>query len=193
MAEYMYVDDSNLWIEGMRVAAVHNRLAYSVEHAMQEGILEHGWMFDFYRLKDFAFGSTGQPARAVVYGSRTGSNQEMWKVAERSGFEVKTYDREPHAKEKKVDTSMSVDMVMDAFRRMCPGDDTVTIFAGDADYVPAVCALKTHHLHTVVCFWDHASRELKEECDEFIALDPYLDYHTLGGLASMGRIKGLSV
>ena len=38
--DYVYVDNSNLYIEGRRVSAVRNGLARSIVEAMNEGILD---------------------------------------------------------------------------------------------------------------------------------------------------------
>ena len=40
--DYIYVDNSNLYIEGRRVSAVAQGLAANIREAMDYGILDHG-------------------------------------------------------------------------------------------------------------------------------------------------------
>jgi len=104
----------------------------------------------------------------------------LWKVAENRGFEVLVYDRSIRNKEKKVDTSISTEMVADSYERMDVTSDEITLVAGDSDYVPTVEKLRSRGIPVYVAFWDHASRELKEAATRFISLDPYLDHLRVG-------------
>lgn len=64
----------------------------------------------------------------------------------------------------------------DAYTKMIKTEDVLTLVAGDADFVPAIESLRRDGYLIEVFFWNHASQELKNTCDKFVALDPHLDY-----------------
>lgn len=173
MANFVYVDNSNVWIEGMRVSAVKNGLAPDIWTANAEKIVDYGWRLDFGRLYDFAGGDAD--GRAVLYGSKPPPNDSMWKAAEHKGFEVVVFERSTSNREKKVDTQMAADIVSDSYERMKPDEDEITVVAGDSDYVPVVEKLRQRGFSCSVVFWEQAARELKESASKFISLDPYLE------------------
>ena len=57
MADYIYVDNSNLYIEGKRVSAVKNRLAMNIYDAMNNRIIDHSYTISFGRLHEFVAGT----------------------------------------------------------------------------------------------------------------------------------------
>lgn len=67
-------------------------------------------------------------------------------------------------------------MVKDAYKRMNADSDTIVLIAGDADFVPAVRDLVEDKFRVEVVFCDHAAKELKDMCTQFISLNPHLDY-----------------
>ena len=52
----MYVDNSNVFIEGKRAKAVANGAAMNIHDAMRTGILEQSYKIDFGKLHDFIAG-----------------------------------------------------------------------------------------------------------------------------------------
>ena len=52
MADYVYVDNSNLYIEGRRVSAVAQRSAEDIYDAMNNGVLDHGYTISFGKLRE---------------------------------------------------------------------------------------------------------------------------------------------
>ena len=177
VANFIYVDNSNVWIEGMHVATVASGLASDIQAAMSDNVCDYEWKLDFGRLYQFAGGDTA--GRAVLFGSRPPANDSLWTVAKNRGFEVIVYDRSIRNKEKKVDTSVATEIMADSYERMASGRDEVTLVAGDGDYVPTVENLRGRGFSVFVAFWDHASRELKESASSFISLNPYLDHLSL--------------
>lgn len=173
MANFLYVDHSNVWIEGMHVAAVAAGQAPNIWDAQRLRITVP-WRADFGKLYEFAGGDRREVARAVLYGSRPPPNDSLWRIAERKGFEVVVHDRNAANREKKIDTSIAADIVADSYERMRPGDE-VTLVAGDADYVPVVEKLVARSFGFHVVFWEHASRELREIATTFTALNAHLD------------------
>lgn len=55
--DYIYVDDSNLYIEGRRVSAVQQGLAENIVQAMKDGVLDHGYTISFGKLHEFLCGT----------------------------------------------------------------------------------------------------------------------------------------
>ena len=176
MANFVYVDNSNVWIEGMHVSAVEAGMAPSLWAAQDRHICDTSWRVDFGRLLGFAGGDRADIGRAVLYGSRPPANDSLWDAAKRIGFEVVVHERNVAGREKKVDTNIVTDIVADSFELMTPGEDEITLVAGDSDYVPTVERMMARGLDFYVVFWDHAARELKETCTAFVSLNPRLEH-----------------
>lgn len=174
MANYLYVDNSNVWIEGMHVAAVANGLVPTIWDALDNRICDYTWKMDFGRLYEFAGGERKDVGRAVLYGSRPPANDSLWSIAKSRGFEVVVYDRNVQNREKKVDTSIAADMISDSYELMDPAKDEISLVSGDRDLVPAVEKLRKRGFKVDVVFWDHASGELKNAASAFISLNPHL-------------------
>ena len=176
MAEYIYVDNSNVFIEGKRISAIKQGRARSVAEAQANGITDFDFRLDFGELYDFVAEHNPQKvARAVLFGSGVSENDKVWQVAERVGFEAVIVGRNAENREKKVDTGIVAAMVRDAYTRADRQQDTITLVAGDSDYVPAVELLTGDGFRVEVVFWSSVSHELKEVCTRFIELDPHLD------------------
>ena len=143
LPNFLYVDNSNVWIEGMHVAALKNGLAPDLQTALDQNICDHGYKVDFGHLFQFAGGSKTDVGRAVLFGSRPPPNDSLWAAAAAQGFEVVVFDRNVKNREKKIDTSIVTEMVTDSFRLMHAKKDEITLVAGDADYVPAIESLRS--------------------------------------------------
>jgi hypothetical protein len=176
MANLLYVDNSNVWIEGMHVAAFAHGVAPDVWSAVQNKICDYSWKLDFGKLFQFAGGDRAAVKKAALFGSRPPQNDSVWDAARRHGFEVTTYDRNVANHEKKIDTDIVATMIEDSFVIGVPGEDEITLVSGDADYVPAVEKLKQRGYTVDVVFWGHAARELKHAASRFINLDPHLEH-----------------
>jgi uncharacterized LabA/DUF88 family protein len=176
MPNYLYVDNSNVWIEGMHVSAVVNGLAPSIWDAQQYNITDPSWRMDFGKLYTFAGGDRTDVGKAVLYGSRPPKNDSLWDIARAKGFEVVVYDRNAANKEKKIDTSIAADMVADSYELMDPSRDEVTLVCGDRDLVPAIEKLTKRKFKVDVVFWDHAAAEVKKCCTRFVSLNPHLTH-----------------
>jgi uncharacterized LabA/DUF88 family protein len=175
MADWIYVDNSNVFIEGKRVAAVAGGMALDIWDAMQHGILDNEYRMSFGKLYQFVAGDNPQEcARAMLFGSRPPANDAIWQIAANAGFEVHVEDRNYSNKEKKIDTGIVTEIMKDAYTKAGAGD-VFTIVSGDADYVPTVKMLISDDFQVDVVFWKHASPELREVCSNFIELDPNLD------------------
>lgn len=172
MAALIYLDDSNLWIEGKKVSAVDRGLALDIWEATETRTFDNNFRVDFGRVLEIA---NNEPIRiARFYGSKPPEADSIWKSAESAGFRLTILDRNVRNKEKGVDASMITDMMEDMYEAAEP-DDVFIIIAGDADYIPAIEKLhkKNHEVH--VLFWDHAASPLKKAADRFQSLNGYLD------------------
>jgi len=177
MAELVYVDNSNVFIEGKRVMAVESGMAMNIFDAMNNRILDNSYKIDFGRLHDFIAGADRTKIkRCMLFGSRPPPNDSIWQIARNAGFEVITEDRNVANKEKKIDTGIVAAMTKDAYTIADKANDTITLVAGDADFVPSIRMLKEDGVNVEVAFWDHASRELRDSCSKFIALNPILKH-----------------
>lgn len=177
MADYVYVDNSNLYIEGRRVSAVTQSLAENIHEAMHDGILDHGYTISFGKLHEFLCGTDKRIIRrAALFGSRPPPNDGIWTFAKNAGFELHLEDRNIKNKEKKIDTGIATLLTKDAYKHGVPAEDVFVLVAGDGDYVPTVNELKKDGYFVEVVFWDHASKELREAASRFIGLNAHLEH-----------------
>jgi uncharacterized LabA/DUF88 family protein len=175
VADWIYVDNSNVFIEGQRVSAVQRGMAKTIWDALDSKILDPSYRLSFGKLYSFvAGGNQANTARAVLFGSRPPQNDAIWQLAENAGFEVIVEDRNRNNKEKKIDTGIVAIMSRDAYRNAKSGD-VFTLVAGDNDYVPAVDMLRKDGFQIDVVFWRHAGGDLKQAASNFVPLDKHLD------------------
>jgi hypothetical protein len=182
MVLFVYVDNSNVWIEGRRASAVAKGLAPSFQEAMDQKIVDPHWTYDFGRLYELACPSGEQIGRSLLLGSRPPENDSLWQRAREAAFEVEVYDRNVANKEKQVDTGLATRLVADSYEHMQSRvpDVMAVLVAGDGDYVPPIKDLQRRGIRVRVVFWRHAvSRELREAADEFEDLGPHLDFLSL--------------
>ncbi|MCB9617768.1 MAG: NYN domain-containing protein [Sandaracinus sp.] len=174
---YTYVDNSNLFIEGQRVSAVHQKMfgAETLYDAIRHRIVDHRWQLDYGSLYAIACGEPSQIGAAYLWGSPP-PGDSFWKMVERFGFQVTTFDKSRSGKEKKVDVALAHQMTKDAYSGLIErGEDELTLVAGDKDYVPVVEDLVGAGFPVHVVFWSHAAVELQTAASSFTPLDPYLD------------------
>lgn len=178
MTLYVYVDNSNLWIEGMRVSAVRKGMAADATEAMNKKITDQSWTYDFGKLYRAICPDTEMIGRSILFGSRPPEDDSLWELAREQGFEVITYDRNAGNKEKQVDAAITTMMLEDSFEHMKYGD-AVVLVSGDRDYLPPIESLRRRGFPTTVVFWNHATgKELKQEPVDYVELDPLFDYLT---------------
>lgn len=177
MAELVYVDNSNVFIEGKRVKAVEVGLEMNIFDAMNNRTLANSYKLDFGRLHHFIAGDEeSEIKRCMLFGSKPPPNDSLWDAAQRAGFEIVVEDRNVANKEKKIDTGIVAAMTRDAYTITDKKRDTITLVAGDGDFVPAVRQLVEDGFCVEVVFWDHVSQELKNAASKFISLNPMLNH-----------------
>jgi uncharacterized LabA/DUF88 family protein len=176
MADYIYIDDSNLYIEGRRVSAVSKGLASNINEAMDQGILDQAYTIGFGLLHEFLTGGDlSGIKRVALFGSTPPPNDSIWVIAKRAGFELHLEERNFQNKEKKIDTGIATMMTRDAYKFGNPKEDVFVLVAGDRDYVPTVNTLRGDGFEVEVAFWDHASPELRKAASKFTSLNAHLE------------------
>jgi hypothetical protein len=177
---FVYVDNSNIWIEGQRLSAVAKGLALNVGDAMDRKIVDHAWGYEFGRLYELACPPDAHVGRSMMWGSRPPANDSLWRRARDEGFQVEVFDRNASNREKRVDVAIATAMVEDSFQHMRSGrGDVAVLVGGDGDFMPTFESLHRRGLRTRVVCWKHAtSRDLREFADEWIELDPHLEFLT---------------
>ncbi|MES1951999.1 hypothetical protein S4A8_14140 [Salinisphaera sp. S4-8] len=177
MSEFVYVDNSNIFIEGKRVSAVESGMAMNIYEAMENKILDNSYKIDFGRLHHFIAGENDNVIkRCVLFGSRPPPNDTLWQIARKAGFEVIVEDRNVANKEKRIDTGIVAAMTKDAYTMADKKEDTITLVAGDGDFIPCVEQLVGDGYRVEVVFWNHASSDLKDACSKFVELNPILNH-----------------
>jgi uncharacterized LabA/DUF88 family protein len=172
MASLIYLDDSNLWIEGKKVSAVSKGMALDIWEATETRTYDHNFKVDFGRVLAIANNEPIKMAR--FYGSRPPEADSVWQAAQQVGFRLTILDRNARNKEKGVDASMIADIMTDLYELAEQGDIFILI-TGDADYVPVVEKLKAKNFAVHVLFWEHAAVTLKQAADQFKSLNGYLE------------------
>ncbi|MBY5329596.1 NYN domain-containing protein [Rhizobium leguminosarum] len=179
MTSFVYVDNSNLFIEGCRISAVKKALAKDIYEAMNMFVVDHTWQVDYGKLYTFL---CGQDAVARLWGSPP-PGDSFWNMLEKKGFNPTVYEKNFSNKEKKVDVAIAHRMTKDAYTLIDKTKDEIILVAGDSDYVPVVTDLKSEGFRVEVAFWNHAARELKDAVKDadksnFISFDQYHAHFT---------------
>jgi uncharacterized LabA/DUF88 family protein len=171
---YVYIDNSNLFIEGQRLSAVSKGFAVNIWDAVERRVFDFSWNLDYGKLHEFLTKQGATLAASKLWGSIPPTDS-FWKMVESKGFQVKTFERSQSG-EKKVDVAIAHNMTKDVYSGAIPKDNsTIILVAGDKDFVPVVQDLVNEQYNVHVCFWSHAARELKESASYFINLDAQLE------------------
>jgi hypothetical protein len=119
---YVFVDNSNLWIEGKKVSG---RLSKPPVPSNYNYRVEYGWLLNH------VVGTRDLADVPKLYGSEPPPNDSVWKMIRSKGFDVKVFKRNIFNKEKGVDMKMGIDITKLTLLTEPPA--VVAIVAGDAD------------------------------------------------------------
>jgi len=147
---HLFIDNSNVFIEGQRVAREMFRYDDSLVLRFR---VNYGGLLDFVR-GDRSLKGT------VLVGSRPPPNDALWNRLKSLGIEPRIFDRSIWTgREKRVDAEMT-NAIRDCLEDN-PEPGTIALVAGDADYVPTLerCIKKKWAIELL--FWSQASAELK--------------------------------
>lgn len=170
----LYLDDSNVFIEGKKVSAVRKGLAKNINEATAKKIKDETYRLDFGRLIEITCGY-GSVTTAKFYGSRPPKDDSVWEAAKQHGFQLNIFDRSAFGKEKKVDTTMVRDITVDILRNLKPTTDSIVLISGDADFIPAIDLAKQEGFEFKVAYWGHCSQELRKAATEFLNLSSHIN------------------
>ncbi|KAI8712930.1 hypothetical protein NCS52_01392700 [Fusarium sp. LHS14.1] len=163
----IYIDNSNVWIQGQRTSAEKKRL--------QEK-LDPTWRFDAWELKNVLTQNCGLPAdedvHAIVdlYGSTPPEVDATWKAIKSCDVRVHTFRRSSWTKhEKEVDAEIIAASVSDAADLEHGGvSSTFIIVSGDKDLIRAVLRIAGREFQVHVWSWRNgisaAYTHPKDEC-----------------------------
>lgn len=176
---YLYLDASNIWIGGAQVSAHRAGMAATPADAAKNRIVDPQFRLNFCALRDFGTGHLGAAgARAVCVGSKkTLDITNVERAAMLSGWDTDFRVRNAFGREKGVDTGLVVAALKDLMLAPVDGASRdVTLFSGDADYVPVIEALNGCGIAVDVVSWDHATAgTIRRAARRWIALDEYFD------------------
>lgn len=175
MGYHVFVDNSNVWIEGKFASAVKKGFASNLIEAHKNNCDDKGWAIDFGRLLYAATDTNIQEVKnAILFGSKPTDKDSLWNAMRECGFEVRNLPRNVANKEKKVDTGIVAEILKTLYTKAVEGDVFILIM-GDSDFVPVIQQIRNMKMKTTVVFWDNVSGELKAEADNYINLSPIID------------------
>jgi hypothetical protein len=171
MKHYTYIDQSNFFLEGQRLAAVKNGKVGSMDEALDEGIIDFNWAPDYKRVYEFLCGSNrSEVGCAKIFGSPP-PDMAFWTALKYMGFDPKVFQKAWSGKEKKVDVALTYHVTRDAYSAIDRGMDEINLVIGDTDYVPLVEGLVADGFKVVVLFWSHISKQFSNLGADFLSLD----------------------
>jgi uncharacterized LabA/DUF88 family protein len=171
MAEYIYVDYSNLFIGAEFESAKVKQIGKKIDRS---------YKFDFFKLRDFLIGPNRHSVnRLTMITSTVGNADAYWEIARKAGFELIQFQRESGEPEKMVDTALVTEMMADAYTVMDRAKDTITLVSGDSDFLPPVKKLQQAGFIIEVVFWDSADWKLREAASKFISMSPRIEFLAL--------------
>jgi len=175
MPNFLYVDNSNVWIEGMHVAAVAAGTAPDIWTA-QQGNITAPWSFDFGRLSiSPGVRRTTLAGRYCMAAARQRTTRFGPPLSGKASRSCLRSQRGQQGEEDRHADHRGHD------RRLVRTDEART---GRAPPRRGRQGLRASHRRSSakrkftvhVVFWGHAARELTDVATKFIALDPYLEH-----------------
>jgi hypothetical protein len=157
----LYIDDSNVFIEGQRTAAAreaHDPSARACFRVDFGKLLE--WIADDRQLTD-----------VYLVGSRPPEVDSFWKVLEKKGIRSSIFDR--HAgREKGVDHDLVAEMVEASVLKE-KNDAVMALVAGDGDYRSTLDRIAKKGWSVEVYFWSSGCSPLMKNTPWYFNLDPH--------------------
>ena len=181
------VDGFGLWLPGAQVSAARIGLAASPQAAARDRIADHLFRINVRRFGKFVFG-TDTPANDRFGVIVSSVNEDvafpsaLYGSFHRAGWTRQiVHERQQGRGEKKVDTSLALELVeATVLRGLDPAQTEVTLVACDRDHAPVIEMLDRYGFAVDVLGWRHATSPdmIKAATGRFIALDDYYEQLT---------------
>ena len=146
---YLFIDNSNLWIEGQKFSALKLKLS-DADH-------DPRYRIDLGSFLQLVVGKRSI-AQAFLFGSTPPPNDSVWRAARQKNFTVKTFERAmgvPYGREKEVDVAMATQITRLASK--CDEDDkentVFIIVTGDRDFKAPVENAVEEKIHVEMWAW----------------------------------------
>ncbi|KAK3897041.1 hypothetical protein C8A05DRAFT_48187 [Staphylotrichum tortipilum] len=179
---FVYIDNSNLWIQGQRTYAEKNKLNTSWDPR---------WRFDAGKVKNVLLSGSGLSAdeetfdyEISLYGSTPPPVDTVWKAIQAHNIKVRTHPRSSWTRrEKEIDSDIIADSVSNATAASFNGTRAVFIIvSGDRDLRPAMIKITQMGFHAHLWSWSNGLAKIFTLPDDEIEkslfhvhdLDPYL-------------------
>ena len=149
---YIYIDNSNLWIQGRKTHAALAGLPDDPTWRFDAGEVKRILLSKCTRIK-VALGQKN--VRTYLYGSTPPPVDTVWLAIEQQNVEVKTFERNFYSgREKKVDGQLIADAVMDTMKAHYECiDSEFIIVSGDSDISTAVEKIMENNFPVHVWSW----------------------------------------
>ena len=163
---FIYVDDSNMWIEAKKLAAKQSNLKCVEDPRLR---------LDIGRMADVV-ASGREVAWGILYGSEPPPIDTVWEKIRERGWKVVTTKRSRFTnKEKQVDHQMVADMTaLVSDRSVAKGK--ILIVSGDADVIPAIREGLRKKWSFEIWMWEsgisNALKHLAEENPDLLTISP---------------------
>ncbi len=158
---HVFVDNSNLFIEGKRVAKID--YVYDVDQL-------HCFRIEYGRLLDL-IKSEREMGTAVLVGSRPPKQDTLWNKLKSLGLQPRIFDRSQFTgREKGVDAEL-INAIRDVMEDS-PEKGVIALVAGDLDYLSTMERCVQKGWDVEIYFWSNAASKLKNLSGaKFIDLD----------------------
>ena len=182
---WLFVDDSNIWIEAKKVASKLKGFKTKQDHRLR---------IDMGKLTDVV--TAGRPVKkGILYGSEPPKIDSVWKKIREKNFEVKTKRKSIITrKEKEVDGQLITDVTALACKTPEEERSTIILITGDADIRPAVEKIMEEGVWSVeIYMWQQGFssrlKDLEEEGGKVRCsyLDEHLDKITFTNWSFEGK------
>jgi uncharacterized LabA/DUF88 family protein len=160
---YVFVDNSNVWIEGKKISGQQGRPPVPSNYRYR---IEYG------KLLQHVLDGRELVAVPRLYGSEPPPNDSVWNIIRAQGFDVKVFKRNIFNREKGVDMRMGLDIGRLVLTEKSAA--TVVIVAGDADFVQVVEDVHGAGWKAEVWYWSNCANDLRKAVDRFESLNAVL-------------------
>ena len=164
---YLFIDNSNLFIEAQRVA---RESYYYDDPLVMRMRISYGGLLEAIR-------SGRNLSEAVLVGSRPPQNDGLWDKLRQLSISPRIFERNYSNREKSVDAELTNavrDTLEDADEK-----GVIALVAGDRDYIPVLERCVKKGWPVEVYFWGQASNAIQRmDGVEFISLDDYFEQVT---------------